>query len=232
VAATRFYSCHSTIHKKENGMKHRTAWILATALTAFVLVLVGGIVFSVTPQVAAVNPTPTDTATALPTDTATQVPTFTATATPPSATNTPQNLYLTPAQASQIALTTVSGAKLLAALSLVNYKGQMAYEAILGRTTLYIDAFSGAVLFKYVAPPPTPTLEPSPVPSATDMPTAADSGNTGGSNNGQNKQHQSHPPAPVPQKPAPKPSGGGTGKGGGGGGDDDGGGKHGGGHDH
>ncbi len=212
-------------------MKHRTAWILATALTAFVLVLIGGIVFSVTPQVAAVNPTPTDTATALPTDTATQVPSLTATATQPSATNTPQNLYLTPIQASQIALNTVSGARLLAAPGLVNYKGQMAYEAILGRTTLYMDAFSGAILFKHVIPPPTPTLEPSPVPAPTDIPTTADSGNTGGGNNGQNKQHQSHPTAPAPNKPAPKPSGGGTGKGGGGG-DDDSGGKHGGGHDH
>jgi hypothetical protein len=130
-------------------VKHRTAFIIASALTAFVLIFVLGITAVVTPKVAALNvaPTPTDAPTDTPTDTATSTSTSS-----PTATNTKvktvasQASILTSAQALKIAMRLAPKANLQQDPGLVNYRGRYAYEVLLDVGTVYVDAFTAKVL--------------------------------------------------------------------------------------
>lgn len=58
---------------------------------------------------------------------------------------------ITPEKAVEIALQAVPGATLLSPATLVNFEGVMAYEVILDRGTLYIDANTGEVLYNSAA---------------------------------------------------------------------------------
>ena len=207
-------------------MKHRTAFIIASALTAFVLIFVGGITAVVTPKVAAFELSPT----ANPTDTSTDAPTSTQTSSPTATTGSkvkttaPQVSVLTADQALKIALRLAPNGKLQKQPGLVNYKGRMAYEVLLDVGTLYIDAFTGKVLYDGTDLTSTPTLvPPTPDPTAG----SGGGGGGGGGRGGKRGNGPSNNPAPPPPPAGGGGGGGGGGGHGGGGGDDSGG--HGGG---
>ncbi len=207
-------------------MKHRTAFIIAAALTAFVLMLAGGIAFAVTPKAVAFNPT----ATAAATDTPTQTNTATETLAPsPTFTRTKASLpaasILMPADASRIALRLAPQAKLQKAPELVNYRGRMAYEVLFDVGAVYVDAFSGSVLFNGINLTPTATATSDP----TAPPSIGGGGGGGNHGGGGGGGGQNNPPNYPPQPPSGGGGGGGGHGGHGGHGGDDGGGH--GGHD-
>lgn len=214
-------------------MKHRTAFIIASALTAFVLIFVVGITAVVTPKVAAFNAAPTaaDTSTSAPTDTSTSTSTLA-----PSATSTktktvaPTAGILSTNQALRIALKIAPTGKVQNPPGLVNFRGRMAYEVLLDLGSLYIDAFSGKVLYDGTNVTPTSTQAPP-----TADPNAANSDGGGGGGGGGRRGGHANAPSNNPLPPAPASSGGGNGGGGNGGGGNGGGGHGGGddgGHDH
>jgi len=113
-------------------MNQRLALLLAGTLTAFMLVLMGGVAATMllrapAPAEAQVAPAPV------------QPPAQPVVAPPLVA-------RLTPDQATRIAQTTLPRTRLTRAPELVNYNGAVAYEVILDRGTVYVDANSGAVL--------------------------------------------------------------------------------------
>lgn len=199
-------------------MKQRTAILLALACTAFVVVLVGAIAFSITSKTV----TPEAVTESLPEPEPAQVqnlgggigvkimapavlPTNAPTATVPAPTSAQPKL-VSADRASRIALALFPGGKLQQPPELVNYQGKMAYEVLLSGGTVYVDAFTGKVLANIiaVASNPTPTQE-----------TYTDSGGTDGGGNdssGENNDAGTNEPPPTvpdisaPQNPPP-PSG-------------------------
>lgn len=132
-------------------MKQRTALFAAVALTAFVLVLAGGIIGALT------QPVP-----AAPAVLSTEDQSLTTNSQSPAlAPAGAQTSYAVSAQqASKIALTTVSGATLTQTPQLVNLQGTAAYEVVLDRGTLYVDAQSGQVLSDTTSNPATTSVQP------------------------------------------------------------------------
>jgi len=131
-------------------MNQRTLLSIAAALTAFVLVFVGGLAAFFTQQ-------PTLTPKAAPT-VAIQQAAPSAASTPLSAANTPQPITpiagtvykVTAKQAGDTALSAVAGSKLSRDPELVNFQGPagttVAYEVQLDKGSVYVDATSGAIL--------------------------------------------------------------------------------------
>ncbi len=165
-------------------MNQRNAFILATALTAFVLVLIGGVAARAAGQPA----TPTAPATATTATDPTADPAVQAAIqqreaayqqliqqanerlqqayqqlnqtagqpqpqTQPVAPAAPDaSAYaVSPQMATMIALTAAPGAALTRAPELVNFQGSVAYEMLLDRGTVYVDANSGQVLYNGAA---------------------------------------------------------------------------------
>jgi hypothetical protein len=222
-------------------MNQRTAFIVATMVTSFVLVAVGGVTASVANRAAAVTATATEppTAQATPTQIIGIDPAVVAqrevayqqqiaaanaqlkhayqlqkaladelNSIPPSPAPKPR-IYVqptqskptypvTPAMAGQLALNAVPGAVLLSTPELVLFEGKVAYEVVLDRGKIYIDATTGLVLY-----------------NGTTSPSSGNGGNSGSSGN-------SNPPPP-PQHNSDGGGDGGDGGGGGGGDQGDGG---------
>lgn len=114
-------------------MKQRTIMILTTILTAFMLVVVGGIVRNVTAGNADVsNSAPSN-----------QEPAYQE----PAAASDQIMVGVSADAATAIALQALPDGTLTKAPELVNYQGVVAYEILLDRASLYIDANSGEVLY-------------------------------------------------------------------------------------
>lgn len=122
-------------------MNQRTSLIVAGALTAFVLVLVGALAARMVQLDTSASPTTVLQTTSVP---QTQ-PQFQAQeATPVVA---PAPAYAVSAdQAGQIALDAATGAALTRTPELVDFQGTVAYEVLLDQGMLYVDANSGQVL--------------------------------------------------------------------------------------
>lgn len=120
-------------------MSKRGALILSVILTAFILVLVGGVVARVLPAntpVAEAAPPPT-------TQDARPASANEAEPPRPAPSSTPA---LTPEQAVAIASSFVPGATPAGAPELVSLEGTLAYEVRLDRGPVYLDANSGRLL--------------------------------------------------------------------------------------
>lgn len=116
-------------------MHQRTALIIAGSITAFILVLVGGIAVTL-----ASRPSATVQAINQP-----------APAAPLANDSTASLARLAPDQAAQIALNAVPGARLTRTPELVNFQGAVAYEVVLDQGNVYIDANSGKLLLNGAA---------------------------------------------------------------------------------
>lgn len=125
-------------------MNQRLALLLAGALTAFLLVLMGSVASvlvvlpGIFPQAQAqteVNAQPQLNAQFQ-----------TAPIAQPVGVSNQVTVKLTPQQAARIAQTTAPRARLSGTPELVNYNGTLAYEVVLDRGTLYVDANNGTVL--------------------------------------------------------------------------------------
>lgn len=136
-------------------MKQSTALLISAGATAFLLVVVGGVVSSVSnPQVATAQPqaapaqTSGDTAQPAqrterdrPRELQSQAP-----QTAPQLDPVAPGAALSSDQAAVIAMRLARGASLLRAPELVDYEGASAYEVALNAGTIYISAQNGAVL--------------------------------------------------------------------------------------
>ena len=117
-------------------MSQRTALILAAGLTTCVLILIGGIVLLTTRPDAPAVTSGNDTATlAL------------------QGQNAPQALWVSahnavsPERAATIALNAAAGTTLTRPPELVNFQGTIAYEVVLDRGMVYVDANTGQVIY-------------------------------------------------------------------------------------
>lgn len=121
-------------------MQQRPTLIIATALTAFLLVFIGGLVVHLSQTTTAVSATTHQTA---------------AVGAPGSASpgSTPDMLAATisPDTAATAALGIAPGAALTRTPEMVNFQGTVAYEVSLDRGTVYVDATSGQVLYDSTA---------------------------------------------------------------------------------
>jgi len=131
-------------------MTQRTALILAAALTAFVLVLIGGVAVravqaGLTPAAAMATPTVTDLAPQGPIQQANEP--FQPAPQQPTAPADAPAYAISPDLAATIALNLAPGAALTRTPELVNFQGTVAYEVVLDRGTVYLDANSGRVLY-------------------------------------------------------------------------------------
>lgn len=121
-------------------MNQRLAFLLAGTLTAFMVVLMGGVAMTV--LVRAFVPAPTSVQTEfLPTNPAPAVAATSQESIAPLVA-----ARLTPEQATRIAQTTLPRTHLSRTPELVNYNGTVAYEVVLDRGTIYVDANLGTVL--------------------------------------------------------------------------------------
>ncbi len=184
-------------------MKQRTAILLAMALTAFVVVLVGAVTFSITSKTVTtqvVEPEPVivenlgggvgqqiKAPAILPTNT--PAPTV-------AAPSTAQPKLVSADRATRIALALYPGGKLEQPPELVNYKGKMAYEVVLSGGIVYVDAFTGKVLASVVAVASNSTPQEN-------AGGGTDNGGGGGNDNGGNDP--SSPTADVPTDPPTPP---------------------------
>lgn len=126
-------------------MTQRLALIIASALTAFVLVLMLGVGLTVGARsvVEAQAATP-----------ATAIQVAEQPVVPAPAAVKPQ---LSADQAAQIAMKLAPDARLIRTPELVNLQGTLAYEVVLNQGTIYVDANNGKVLFNSVSTPVAPT---------------------------------------------------------------------------
>ncbi len=115
-------------------MKPTTAILGAVALTAFVLVLAGGLVYAVNSKTVSAN-------LAAPAQTQILEPLSDAPAPSPT-----QTQLIAADRAIQNALQLQPNGKLRQPPELVNYQGKMAYEVLLNAATVYVDALDGKIL--------------------------------------------------------------------------------------
>jgi uncharacterized membrane protein YkoI len=158
----------SLVRQEETHMTQRNAFILAAALTAFMLVVVGGVIaraglFEGT-AAAAAAPTAAPTAAILAPEREVeyqrliqqaneqllQAYSQTAPAQPPAQTGPTD--AITPELAATIALNLAPGASLSRTPELVDFQGQVAYEVQLDRGLVYVDANTGQVLHNGAQP--------------------------------------------------------------------------------
>ncbi len=111
-------------------MKQRTALIVSAMLTAFILVIAGGVAASLMQSNAGAEPALASTTTPPQTPAPAQQP----------------DPAVSAAQATKIAGDTVTGATLQQDPELVNFQGRVAYEVLLDQGAVYVDANSGQVL--------------------------------------------------------------------------------------
>jgi hypothetical protein len=123
-------------------MTQRLALATAAGLLAFVGVLLGAVGVYVVVQGPAVT-----TALAAPVQQDTANPTPGAPRDQGRGTNPPPTYPVSADDAAQIALTNVPGAALAGEPRLVNVNGTIAYEVVLDRGYVYVDANSGQVLY-------------------------------------------------------------------------------------
>ena len=144
---------------------NRKAMVLSALMTAFVLVVIGGIVARVTAMPAAAAPV----AEAVNQPAVVEAVTApdNAAAPAPAASND-----IGARQAARLALQAAPGAALLRWPELVDLQGQPAYEVLLDQGTLYIDAATGVVLYDGRQAPAT--------------------GNTLGGEHEEHEQHEAH----------------------------------------
>lgn len=116
-------------------MTQKSALFLAVALTVFVLVLIGGVIATVAPSAVAQPGEDAGTQRTLQSAPATQSVVADAASSP-----------ITSAQAVSIARDAVRGARLEQAPELVDFQGTVAYEVLLDRATVYVDATTGEVI--------------------------------------------------------------------------------------
>lgn len=133
-------------------MSQRWALILASALTAFVVVLMLGVMVIVGVKAwvianAAPVITPAPSANRQPLAPASDVP-----AAPQPPAPNPASPRFSPEQAAQTALKLAPTAKLTRAPELVNFQGALAYEVLLNQGTVYVDANNGRVLSNPIEP--------------------------------------------------------------------------------
>ncbi len=120
-------------------MTQRMTLLIAGAITAFMLVLVGGVAVSIAGKSTA----------AAQTETQGQVQSMpTVSAQPTSA---PQTGALSPDIAAQVALNVAPGAGLTRTPELVDYQGTLAYEVLLDQGTVYVNANTGGILYNGAA---------------------------------------------------------------------------------
>ncbi len=112
-------------------MTQRTTLLIAAALTAFVVVLVGATALTL-----ALRPTAV-----------TQAETIAPVNNAPSVNDPAALARISATQAEQIAHNVVPNGTPLRTPELVSYQGIVAYEVILNQGTLYVDANSGKVLY-------------------------------------------------------------------------------------
>lgn len=145
-------------------MNQRLALLLATGLSTFLLVTGGAVAGRVTQVEATATPTavPTEDIVALLQARELEYEQLLAqanaqleqayaqqTAEP---TATPESEYpITPDQAAMTAMGKVPGATLMSTPELVNFQGTVAYEVVLNRGKVYVDATTGAVLYNGAA---------------------------------------------------------------------------------
>lgn len=123
-------------------MNQRLALLLAGALTAFLLVLMGSVA-SVLVVLPGILPQAQTEVNAQPQPNAQFQ---TAPIAQPVGVSNQVTVKLTPQQAARIAQTTAPRARLSGTPELVNYNGTLAYEVVLDRGTIYVDANNGTVL--------------------------------------------------------------------------------------
>jgi len=145
-------------------MKQRTAILLATGLTAFVVVVVVAIAFSITWK-GAVSQAAQPKAGVVEYMNGAAEQQINAPAAPttnsPATTATAQPKIVSADDATRVARALFAGDTLAQPPELVNYKGKMAYEVVLGGETVYVDAFTGKVLTSVVAAASNPTSSES-----------------------------------------------------------------------
>jgi uncharacterized membrane protein YkoI len=145
-------------------MNQRLALLLATGLSTFLLVTGGAIAGRVTQAEATATPTaiPTEDIVALLQERELQYQqllaqanaqleqAYAAQTAQPTATVEPE-FPVSPDQAAMIAMGKVPGATLMSSPELVNFQGSVAYEVVLNRGKVYVDATTGAVLYNGAA---------------------------------------------------------------------------------
>lgn len=109
-------------------MKQRSALIVSVMVTAFILVIAGGI------------------ATAMLRPGATAAPVTTSTVAPAQVPDQPVVPVISADQAVRIASSSTMNAQLQNQPELVNFQGTAAYEVVLDQGTVYVDASNGQVL--------------------------------------------------------------------------------------
>ncbi len=112
-------------------MSQRMAFVLAGGITAFMLVLLGGVIFTVRLSDNIQARSLTQPVQAAPEQ---------------QAANYKSTTALTTDHAAQIALNMAPGARLTVTPDLVNVEGTVAYEVTLDRGLVYVDANTGRVL--------------------------------------------------------------------------------------
>lgn len=125
-------------------MNQRLALLLAGALTAFLLVLMGSVASALVVLPGILPPAQAQAEVSAQPQPDAQIQTAPV-AQPVVAANR-ITMRLTPQQAASIAQTTAPRTRLVGAPELVNYNGTVAYEVVLDRGTLYVDANNGKVL--------------------------------------------------------------------------------------
>lgn len=128
-------------------MNQRKALIVSAAITAFVLVIIGGLAarLSMTSPAQPVEAAPV----AAPAEVASA-------GAIPAGAPVPVTYPVSADQAAQVALNAEPGTSLTADPVLVNFEGTVAYEVALDRGNVYVDAGSAAILFDGAALPPEP----------------------------------------------------------------------------
>lgn len=145
-------------------MKQRTAILVAIALTTFVVVVVGAITFSITLKASASQAAQAESVKVESMSGAAeqQINAPAAPTTNSPATNaTAQPKIVSADDATRVARALFAGDTLAQPPELVNYKGKMAYEVVLGGGTVYVDAFTGNVLTSVLAVSSNPTSSES-----------------------------------------------------------------------
>jgi uncharacterized membrane protein YkoI len=147
-------------------MNQRLALLLATGLSTFLLVTGGAVAGRVSGTQAAPTPTavPTEDIVALLQQREAEYQrllaqanaqleqVYSEQAAQPTATAEPE-YPVSPDQAAMIAMGKVPGAILMSTPELVNFQGTVAYEVVLNRGKVYVDAATGAVLYNGAAAP-------------------------------------------------------------------------------
>lgn len=133
-------------------MSQRWALILASALTAFVIVLMLGVMLTVGVKAFVLANTAPLPVAAPSAGTQPSTPVANAPALPQPTAPNPATPRFSAEQAAQTALQLAPKAKLVRAPELVDFQGALAYEVSLDQGTLYIDANNGRILANPLQP--------------------------------------------------------------------------------